>query len=397
MRRGLITSGELQRLIDLGVSGLTSNPTIFEKAVAGSNHYDEALLELAESDTDTEGIYEAIAIEDIRAAADLLRPVFDRTGGADGFASLEVSPHLARDADGTIKEARRLFSALDRPNVMVKVPATSEGIRAIRQLIGEGININVTLIFSLDTYREVREAYLSGLDELARSGGDVSKVASVASFFVSRVDTAIDSLLEERLRSGNGHLKGLLGKAAVANAKLAYRDFQEAFYSDRFAALGKKGGRVQRPLWASTGTKNPDYSDVLYVESLVGRDTVNTMPEATLTTFLDHGRAAEAIETDMSTAEAVLRRLEEADISMEEVTARLLSEGLQGFADSYDKLLDNIQEKRGRLLTEGHKHPGVSLGDDQSEVDAALSDLRERDVVRDVLRHRIEEHNRAAQ
>ena len=386
MRRGLITSGELQRLIDLGVSGLTSNPMIFEKAIAGSNDYDEALLELAGSDASTEEIYEALVIEDIRAAADLLRPVFDRTGGADGFASLEVSPHLAHDADGTINAARRLFAALDRPNVMIKVPGTPEGVRAVRQLIGEGINVNVTLIFSLDAYRQVREAYLAGLDELARSGGDVSKVSSVASFFVSRVDTAVDDLLEGRLRSGTGGLEGLLGRAAVANAKVAYRDFQETFYSDEFAALSSKGGRVQRPLWASTGTKNPEYSDVLYVESLAGKDTVNTMPEATLTAFLDHGRAAEAISTEVSEAESALRRLDEVGIGLEQVTTKLLGDGLRAFADSYDKLLANIQEKLGRLQAQGHKHSGVSLGDHEPEVEATLSDLQDGDVVARIWR-----------
>ena len=348
--RGLITSGELQRLIDLGVSGLTSNPTIFEKAIAGSKDYDAALLELAESGRSTEEIYEALVIEDIQAAADHLRPVFERTGGADGFACLEVSPHLAHNAEGTVGEARRLFAALGRPNVMVKVPGTPEGVIAIRQLIGDGININVTLIFSLDAYSDVREAYLAGLDDLASSGGDVSGVASVASFFVSRVDTAVDGLLEDQLRAG---VKTLLGKAAVSNAKLAYRSFQAAFYSDRFASLREKGARVQRPLWASTGTKNPAYSDVLYVESLVGKDTVNTMPEATLDAFIEHGRAIEAIETGVDKAESSLRALEEAGIGMEQVTAKLLEDGLQSFADSYDKLLVNIEEKRSRLVAGG--------------------------------------------
>ena len=386
MRRGLITSGELRRLMGLGVSGLTSNPTIFEKAIAGSNDYDEALLKLAESDKSTEEIYESLVIEDIQAAADLLRPVFDRSDGADGFASLEVSPHLALDSEGTIDEARRLFAALDRPNVMIKVPATPEGVTAIRQLIGEGININVTLIFSLDAYRQVREAYLAGLNELARSGGDVSRVASVASFFVSRVDTAVDDLLEERLRGGNADLKPLLGRTAVANAKLAYRDFQEAFYSGPFLALRKEGARVQRPLWASTGTKNPAYSDVRYVESLVGKDTVNTMPEATLTTFLEHGSAAQTIEADVESAESGLQCLEDAGIRMKQVTARLLRDGLQSFPDSYDKLLANLEKKRNHLLAEGHKHPGISLVDHVSDVEAALSDLQSRDVVARIWR-----------
>ena len=351
MHRGLITSGELQRLIDLGVRGLTSNPTIFEKAIAGSDDYDAALLSLAESGKSTEEIYEALVIEDIQSAADVLRPVFEHTGGADGFASLEVSPHLSHDADATVTEARRLFAALGRPNVMVKVPATPEGFVAIRRLIGDGININVTLIFSLDAYSHVRDAYIAGLDDLVRSGGDATKVASVASFFVSRVDTAVDNLLEERLAGGDS--EGLSGKAAVANAKLAYRAFQAAFYSERFAALREKGARVQRPLWASTGTKNAAYSDMLYVESLAGRDTVNTMPEATLNAFLEHGRAFEAIETDIASAESSLRALEAAGVGMEGVTEKLLEDGLQSFADSYDKLLVNIEEKRARLVADG--------------------------------------------
>ncbi|MCH8827412.1 MAG: transaldolase, partial [Chloroflexi bacterium] len=329
IRRGLITSGKLQKLIDLGVSGLTSNPTIFEKAIAGSTDYDEALVKLSaevpSAETkDAGALFEALALEDIRAAADLLRPTYDRTGGADGFASLEVSPNLAHDTDGTVKEAQRLFAALDRPNVMVKVPATPAGIPAIRRLIGEGININVTLIFSLDYYRDVKEAYISGLEDLADSGGDVSNVSSVASFFISRVDAAIDGLLEKRIRDGNADVAGLLGKAAIANAKLAYRDFQETFEGERFAALRAKGGRVQRPLWASTGTKSPAYSDVLYLDSLIGPDTVNTVPEATLTAFIDHGVAAETLKTGVREAEAAVRAVEQAGISMESVTAKLL-------------------------------------------------------------------------
>ncbi len=278
IRRGLIKSGELSSLIELGVSGVTSNPTIFEKAIAGSTDYDETLLELSKGDKSTQELFEAFAIEDIRAAADLLRPIYDRTGGADGFASLEVSPTLAHDTEGTIAEAVRLFAALDRPNVMVKVPATPEGIPAIRSLIGRGINVNVTLIFSRDAYRQVADAYIAGLEDLAASGGDVSKVASVASFFVSRLDSTIDALLEESIRSGVRNLKELLGKSAIANTTLAYRDFKAIFGNATFTALKGKGARVQRPLWASTGTKNPAYSDVLYLDSLIGPDTVNTVP-----------------------------------------------------------------------------------------------------------------------
>ncbi len=257
IRRGLIKSGELASLIDLGVTGVTSNPTIFEKAIAGSTDYDETLLGLAKGDKSTQELFEAFAIEDIRAAADLLRPIYDRTGGNDGYASLEVSPTLAHDTEGTIAEAERLFAALDRPNVMVKVPATPEGIPAIRSLIGRGINVNVTLIFSREAYRQVADAYIGGLEDLAKMGGDVSRVASVASFFVSRLDSAIDALLEESIRSGSGNLESLLGKAAIANVKLAYREFKTIFGKPTFTALKEKGARAQRPLWASTGTKNP--------------------------------------------------------------------------------------------------------------------------------------------
>ena len=380
MRRALISSGELQRLIDLGISGLTSNPTIFEKAIAGSNDYDDALLPLANAGNSPIEISDTLAIEDIQSAADLLRPVYDRTGGADGYASLEVSPHLAHDTDGTVSEARRLFAALDRPNVMVKVPATPEGMPAIRRLIGEGINVNVTLIFSLQAYSRVSEAYVEGLEDFAKSGGDLSRVASVASFFVSRVDTVVDSLLREQVREGRGELEHLMGKAAIANARLAYRDFRTTFDGERVTDLRKKGARVQRPLWASTGTKDSAYSDVLYVESLIGPDTVNTMPEATLTAFLEHGIAAEAIERDVDGAVRTLESLEKAGVSMDEVTSKLLADGLGSFAASFDKLLANIEEKAA-LVARGHEHPGVRLGKDLPAVESALTDLQRRDVM----------------
>ena len=381
MRRGLIKSGELQRLIDSGLSGLTSNPTIFEKAIAGSTDYDDSLLALAREGKSAEEIYEDMVVEDIQTAADLLRPVYDQTRGADGYASLEPSPYLAHDTEGTIAEVRRQFAALDRPNVMIKVPGTPEGIPAIRRLIGQGININITLIFSLDAYRQVREAYIAGLEDLAGSGGDVSRVASVASFFVSRVDTAVDGLLEERIGQGEEELKALLGKAAIVNAKLAYRDFKVTFGDERFVSLGDKGARVQRPLWASTGTKNPAYSDVLYVESLIGADTVNTMPPATLTAFLEHGAAAETLDQDVGGAERTLDSLEEAGIGMERVTDKLLADGVKSFADSFDKLIANIEEKRARLLAREHEHPGVSLAENLPDVEAALADLQQRDVM----------------
>ena len=385
IRRGLIKSGELRSLIDLGVSGVTSNPTIFEKAIAGSTDYDETLLELATSNKSTQELFEAFAIEDIRAAADLLRPVYDRTGGDDGYASLEVSPTLAHDTQGTIAEAERLFAALDRPNVMVKVPATPEGIPAIRSLIGRGININVTLIFSRDAYQQVAEAYISGLEDLTQSGGDVSKVASVASFFVSRLDSVIDALLEESIRGGEKNLEELLGKAAIANAKLAYRDFRAIFSNATFAALKGKGARAQRPLWASTGTKNPAYSDVLYLDSLIAPDTVNTVPPATLTAFidhgLDHGRAASTLEQGGDEAQRTIQALASAGINIDQVTDKLLADGLKGFVESFEKLMVNIEDKKARLLAREHEHPGVSLGTYLPDVESALADLQRRQVI----------------
>ena len=343
IRRGLIESGELQRLIDLGVTGLTSNPTIFQKAIAESSDYDDALEALAAAGSSVDQIYESLTVDDIRAAADLLRPVYDESDAADGYASLEVSPHLANDTNATIDEARRLFQLLDRPNVMVKVPATPAGIPALHRLIGEGINVNVTLTFSLRAYRDVRHAYMAGLEDLRWAGGDLSRVASVASFFISRVDTAVDSQLDD----DHDDLKG---GAAVANAKLAYRDFREDFGGDRFAGLAADGARVQRPLWASTSTKNPEYSDVMYPEALIGPDTVDTMPEATLLAFMEHGAVAETLEQDVDEAERLIDRLGEAGVDMDEVTAGLLADGLRLFADSYDDLLADIAAKKDRLM-----------------------------------------------
>jgi transaldolase/glucose-6-phosphate isomerase len=378
--RGLIKSGELQRLVELGVSGLTSNPTIFEKAITSSADYDDALIELAREGKNAAEIFEAVATEDIRDAADLLRPVYDQTGGADGFASYEVSPHLAHDTEGTIAEAKRLFTVLDRPNVMIKVPATPEGIPAVRQLISDGINVNTTLIFSLEAYDKVREAYIGGLEELAKSGGDVSKPTAVASFFVSRVDSAVDSQIEQKADDGNVDLQELSSKAAIANAKIAFRDFKQAFTDDRFMSLRQSGAKVQRPLWASTSTKNPDLSDVLYVEELMGQDTVNTMPQATLTAFLEHGNVAQTLEQDLQDAELTIESLESAGISMRQVTSKLLADGVKSFADSYDALLENIDEKKARLLAAEHPHPGVSLGNLLPEVESTLAKM-ERDRV----------------
>ncbi|MYA62031.1 MAG: transaldolase [Dehalococcoidia bacterium] len=346
MYRSLITSGELERLVEMGVTGLTSNPTIFQKAISSGSEYDDSLVKHASRGLNPEQLFEALATEDIRATADILRPVYERSGGSDGFASLEVSPRLAHDTDGTIEAALRLFGALHRPNVMIKVPATPEGIPAIRALIGKGVNVNVTLIFSLDMYTRVREAYVRGLEDLERAGGDLRAVSSVASFFVSRVDTAVDGLIEDR----DGALETLMGKAAVANAKIAYQDFKKTFGMDRFGALARKGARVQKPLWASTSTKNPLYSDVMYVETLIGADTVNTMPDATLEAFLDHGRASDSIERDVEESRDVICQLEKAGISMDAVTTNLMHEGVKAFADSFELLLGDLEAKRERLM-----------------------------------------------
>ncbi len=349
IRRGLLKSGELRRLVDLGVSGLTANPTILEKAIVESDDYDDALAVLAQTARTPVEIYETLAIEDIQAAADLFRPVFEQTRGAWGFACLEISPFLAADTEGSIAEGRRLFKALDRPNVMVKIPATPAGIPVIRRLTAEGINVNVTLIFSLAVYREVAEAYITGLEDFVRQGGKVEKVASVASFFLSRIDTAVDRLLTEPTAKGEKGLADLAGTAATASAKLAYRSFKEIFYGRRFAGLREQGARVQRPLWASTGTKNPLYSDVKYVEPLIGKDTVNTLPLATIEAFLDHGRAENSLERGVEQAQRDLAALAAHGVGLDEVTARLLAEGVAAFSDSFTKLLDSIAQKKSRL------------------------------------------------
>lgn len=357
MYRALITSGELERMVDMGVTGLTSNPTIFQKAISSGNDYDDSLVRYALRGYGAEALFEALATEDIRAAADVLRPAHERSGGADGFASLEVSPRLAHDTDGTIEAALRLFEALDRPNAMIKVPATPEGIPATRELIGRGVNVNVTLIFSLEMYARVREGYISGLEDLERAGGDLGAVSSVASFFVSRVDTAVDGQIE-----GRGELESLMGKAAVANAKIAYQDFRQTFGTERFQSLARKGARVQRPLWASTSTKNPAYSDTLYVETLVGTDTVNTMPDATMDAFLDHGKASDSIERDVEESREVIAALEENGVSMDAVTTTLTREGVEAFADSFEELLGDIEAKRERLMAREAVPAGASAG-----------------------------------
>lgn len=345
--RAMIDGGELQRLIDLGVVGVTSNPTIFMKAITGSRDYDGRMMEALARTSDPLAIYEQLVVPDIADAADILRPVYDQTNGVDGFVSLEVSPRLAYDTKGTIAEARRLHAQLNRPNIFIKVPATAEGMPAIETLIGDGISVNVTLIFALSAYEEVMQAYLRGLQRRDRAGGDLSRVASVASFFVSRVDSLVDKLLAEKGKSG-AEVDALLGQAANANAKLAYARFLEVFDpSGPFGPLAANGARVQRPLWASTSTKNPDYPDTIYVDNLVGPHTVNTMPPATIEAVLDHGQAEVTINDDLDVAATLFDELAELGISMDAVTDQLRVEGVDAFAKSFDELLQNIEKKRG--------------------------------------------------
>lgn len=363
IRRAFIITGELQQLIDKdGLRGITSNPAIFEKAIAGSTDYSEALGELARQEKNTVEIYEELAIRDIQMAADLLRPVYEKTKGVDGYVSFEVSPHLARDTEGSIQEARRLWQRLERKNVMIKIPATSEGLPAIEQLIAAGVNVNVTLIFSQEVYEQVTGAYIAGLEKRAAKGLPLDTVASVASFFVSRIDTAVDNALELRIHNAKEEaekvrLSSLSGKVAIANAKLAYQKFKQIFTGDRFRTLQAKGARVQRPLWASTGTKNPKYSDVLYVEFLIGLDTVNTIPPATFTAFRDHGQARLTLEEDVEGARKILTHLAEVGIDLGQVTAQLLEDGLKLFVEPFDKLLKAIEEKRTAVLRDYLRTP----------------------------------------
>lgn len=343
--RDLIASGRLREMVETGIRGLTSNPTIFAKAVA-TGQYDELIRREIAAGDDARAIYEAIATSDVGDAADVLRSVYDASDGTDGFASIEVEPDLAEDAAGTLARARELWKRLDRPNVFIKIPATEAGIPAIEDAIAEGINVNVTLMFSVDIYRRVARAYIAGLRRLRDAGGDVSRVASVASFFVSRVDTKADKYLGE---IGTDAALAARGTAAIANAKEAYRSFVEIFGGDEFADLRAAGARVQRCLWASTSTKNPEYRDVLYVEELIGPETVNTMPIETIDAFLDHGRIERTLDTDLDSATDALRAVEDAGVSMERVTAELIDEGVASFAASFDELISTIESKRAEL------------------------------------------------
>ncbi len=380
IRRLFLTSGELQALIDEGLRGLTSNPTIFEKAIAGSADYDDDLKRLVEEGLLVEDVYEALALDDIARAADLFRPVYESTDGLDGYVSLEVSPTLAHDTTKTIAEALRLFAVLRRPNVMIKVPATPAGIPAITTLIGSGLNVNVTLLFSVENYKAVAEAYIQGLEQLAalgptvEGGHTVDTVASVASFFVSRVDTAIDAELK---KLGN---EELLGTIAIANTKVAYAEFQNIFRGARWDQLIAKGARVQRLLWGSTGTKNPLYPDTLYIDALIGPETVNTAPPATVRSFLDHGTAALTLTEGVDEANDRLARLSELGIDLDVVTQRLQEDGVVAFVQSFESLMAAIAEKRDWLLADKQGY-FASLGDLQSEVDQALTHITENNIM----------------
>src|ERR1700733_7905569 len=351
IRRDLFTTGKLTQIItEDGLRGMTSNPSIFEKAIADSSLYDDLLHSLAaRKDLNAIGIYEQIAIRDIQDAADALRPVYEESKFRDGYVSLEVSPYLARKTPETMDEARRLWKAVKRENVMIKVPGTAEGLPAIRQLIGEGININVTLLFAQEVYEQVADAYIAGLEDLAGRGGNLKKMASVASFFISRIDTLVDSKLEEKTKATTDAkqqalLKDLLGKIAIANGKLTYQRYQKIFSGPRWQALAAKGAQTQRVLWASTSTKNPAYRDVIYVEELIGPDTVNTMPPATIDAFRDHGRPRNSLAEDVPGAAKVMDDLARAGVSIKEVTDQLTSDGVKLFADAFAKLLAAVEK-----------------------------------------------------
>ena len=356
IERKLIQSGELKRLIDEDeLRGVTSNPAIFEKAISNSDLYKDQLREMAQAGKSAVEIYEALAIRDIQSAADVLDSVYEKTGGTDGFVSLECSPLLADDTAGTIEEARRLWQAVDRRNVMIKIPGTPAGMPAIEQCIYEGININITLLFSLESYEQTVEAYLSGLRRRAAEGKSVNGVSSVASFFVSRIDTAVDRRLEQMIAESASEgererLRELMGRTAIANAKMAYQKFKQVFHGEQFAPMRARGAQVQRPLWASTSTKNPAYRDVYYVETLIGPETVNTLPPQTLAAFRDHGEARVTIEDNLDQERARLDELEQVGISLDEVTSQVLADGVRLFIEPFEKLIQATQSQRDKIV-----------------------------------------------
>jgi len=348
IQRSLIQSGDLQDYVEQGLTGVTSNPALFGKAIESGNEYDEQMGELAQHGRPAQDIYDELTIEDARTAADVLRPVFDKTGGRDGFFSLEVSPRLAHEKWDTVYEAHRLFGTVGKPNVMIKVPATESGYQSIQVLTEDGLNINITLIFSLGQYERVVESYISGLEKRLANGYGVSHVSSVASFFVSRVDTLVDKLLDQHAEPSAKSLKGKIG---LANARMAYQRFKELFGSERWSHLAEKGAQVQRVLFGSTGTKNPDYSDVMYIDNLIGPATINTIPPETLEAFLDHGNVALTLEEDLDESRAQLEQLKELGIDLEEVGSQLLEDGIGKFIKPYDSVLDTIMERSAELVS----------------------------------------------
>jgi transaldolase/glucose-6-phosphate isomerase len=392
IRRAMLTSGDLAKKIEEDdLRGVTSNPTIFEKAITGSTDYDEQLRQLVQAGKGVGEIYEELVVKDIGDAADILRPVYDRTDGLDGYISLEVNPALAYKTRETIDEATRLFGRLGRKNVMIKIPAAQEGLPAIEECIYRGVNINVTMIFSIENYEQVAEAFIKGLERRAAEGKTVDHIASVASFFVSRVDTAIDKDLEYKARHASSdeeraRLEAMLGKAAIANAKLAYEKYKEIFHGPRFADLKAKGAQVQRCLWASTGTKNPNYSDVLYVDNLIGPETVNTVPPATYTAIRDHGRVALTLEEGLDECRALFDDLREVGIDIKAVTEKLQKDGLDAFVSSFDTLAESIESKRDAILSGINERLTASLGKYSDAVNAALKEAEKGDVMRRVWR-----------
>jgi transaldolase len=350
--RAQLVSGQFKRLLDEdGIVGVTSNPTIFQKSISHGTAYDEQITQLIREGKDTNAIYEGLVIRDIQTVADMLRPIYDSTSMKDGYVSLEVSPDLAHDTEKTIAEVRRYWHLVNRPNLMIKIPATPEGIPAVQAMLTEGFNVNITLIFSLDSYRRVAEAYLNALEDRNAEGKDISHIASVASFFVSRVDTLVDKLLEDRVKATSDsaeqqRLKALEGKAAIANARLVYQEFKRIFNTPRFETLKHSGAHLQRPLWASTSTKNPAYRDVLYAEQLIGPDTVDTMPLETIEDFRDHGIVKPTVENDLDQARAELDALEQIGIHYDAITQQLQDEGVQKFADSFHELFQGLAAKQ---------------------------------------------------
>ncbi|TAH50973.1 MAG: transaldolase [Chloroflexota bacterium] len=355
IQRRQIQSGELKHLIEtMALRGETSNPSIFEKAIVGSSDYDKEIQELAAQGRDTLAIYEKLTTDDVRSACDVFRPVYEESDGGDGFVSIEVSPRLAHDTQGTIEEAKRLWKTVDRPNLMVKIPGTKEGVPAIEQSLYDGLNINITLLFAVQAYQDVAWAYVRALERRAAEGKAVQRIASVASFFVSRIDTLADKLLSDAAQGEKNsqrfeELKDLQGKLAVANAQIAYEHFKQIFSGDRWLALQAKGARIQRPLWASTSTKNPLYRDVMYVETLIGPHTVNTMPMETINAFADHGVVARTVDANPEAAHEIVKRFEAAGFSLDAVTAQVLEEGVVKFDEAFNQLLAGIEKKKKEM------------------------------------------------